>query len=152
MLCWLLTPVIRPSSPRKAVGMARGNINPLNQAVMDSYSPSKVRFPSTGTPLDFQGGYTNYSGPYDFQGVEVLLCLLSPSQAPPPKSKCWSGSVMGGDGGWGHSSRPPSSLLSSESSRNHFKPPKKLKPKSGTEHTHTHQLSPQAHICPYYIQ
>lgn len=47
VVCWFLTLVVRLSSPRKAVGMARGNINPLNQAVMDTYSPSKVRFSKT---------------------------------------------------------------------------------------------------------
>ena len=29
-------------SPCKAVGLARGNINPLTHEVMDTFSPSKV--------------------------------------------------------------------------------------------------------------
>ena len=33
---------IREHSPKKAIHMARGNINPITMEVIDAYSPSKV--------------------------------------------------------------------------------------------------------------
>ncbi len=42
---WLmvsLSSAVSVASPRKAVGMARGNVNPITHEVMADYSPSKV--------------------------------------------------------------------------------------------------------------
>ncbi|XP_065882500.1 uncharacterized protein [Dysidea avara] len=58
-------------SPRKAVGLARGNINPLTHAVMDTFSPSKVspaKGPKDGNkrkgPFSVMStSYRNYSTP-----------------------------------------------------------------------------------------
>ena len=138
-----LTPSFSLSSPRKAVGMARGNINPLNHAVMDSYSPSKV-----GTYCSSPYMYTvQCTSPCYMiclcELAELTFLFLSPilCQAPPPKSKSRASSVMGGGAGWGKpvDPRPPTSLLTSDSSRKHFRPPKKLKSKPGI-HVHVHSL------------
>jgi exonuclease-1 len=73
------------SSPRKAVGMARGNINPLNHVVMDTYSPSKVPPPPAvrsrswgGSVMSGDGGWAKVKPPSSLTTSESIWKHFKP--------------------------------------------------------------------------
>lgn len=98
--------------------MARGNINPITQEVMDVYSPSKVWLSTAwGCTLHYR--------------KIIMVLFQAPPPPPPPKASSWSCSAMGSaNKQYPVAIQAKLPMSSSAKSSRPFKPPSRLRVKS----------------------